>query len=383
MKKQNKLARNAVRLRKAQNKRKDESNKPKPKQSRKRLISRIVALFGCLLLVSALVVPCFAVKPDIAGTRFEIEWELFTAVRSEDYNQLFQSSAYDTLLAYHASPSREFVAFGTAYEYLTGGTVNNGALPFDRFKTELIDAEGTAAEFTSKSDGITVSAFAKSSINQNTLLQIVGDGFTIQFVGIDFDADLPIMEVDFLYDDELIFSMLYHAINGVWTFRTMTIGESTYTLGSLSEFSICVASVNNQNVNFANSLALLFFGEAKVVYPKSEYSMALQVYERMYEEGLDIADDYYEAGLGDGSNDYEQGRLDGFKQGYDEAVAEIDSGEYGENLLGNMFSAPVKALDEVVIAALPDGTKITIMGALSAGVALSLFLAFLKKFAGG
>lgn len=57
MKNNNKLARNAIRARKAQKKRANEQDKPK---QGKRWLSRLLALIGCLLLVSALALPCFA-----------------------------------------------------------------------------------------------------------------------------------------------------------------------------------------------------------------------------------------------------------------------------------------------------------------------------------
>lgn len=57
MKNNNKLAINAIRARKAQKKRANEQDKPK---KGKRWYSRLFALIGCLLLVSALALPCFA-----------------------------------------------------------------------------------------------------------------------------------------------------------------------------------------------------------------------------------------------------------------------------------------------------------------------------------
>lgn len=57
MKNNNKLALNTILVRKAQKKRATEQDKPKKS---KRWFSRFFALMGCLLLVSALALPCFA-----------------------------------------------------------------------------------------------------------------------------------------------------------------------------------------------------------------------------------------------------------------------------------------------------------------------------------
>lgn len=69
-----------------------------------------------------------------------------------------------------------------------------------------------------------------------------------------------------------------------------------------------------------------------------------------------------------------------FKTGYQAALSDVESGEFGENFLGNMFSAPIKAVQGITLVHLPDGASITLGHVMSALIALLLVLAFVKIY---
>lgn len=104
----------------------------------------------------------------------------------------------------------------------------------------------------------------------------------------------------------------------------------------------------------------------------------------------------YNKGVKDGEAfGYEQGRKDGYYEGilvdYEQAYNEgyyngqqdIDSGTWGENLLGHTLSAPIRALNQFTLVTTPSGFNITLGLVVGCAIALTLFIAFLKLFAGG
>lgn len=346
----------------------------------KRIFVRIGAILACILLVGALALPCFAAAPSLAGSDFDAFYVIYGAERAESYRQTFdRSTAYSTFYRRFT----DWYDMAARYEYISAGIVNQGALSLAQLQPTLIDGEGVAAEFVSMWRDVGVTLYAKSAINQSVLLDIGSDSFDIELFCVDLGTDTPFLSLSFYYDDESVCEIQYEVIDGYWRFQLLNVSERSYSLSSLSEFSICISAQNSWNVDFANNISLLLFGVSRAVYPRAEYDGFI----RAWSDGRDIAiereADAYEQGLEDGDGDYYVGYDDGFQIGYNEAVRQIDSGEYGDMLLGNTFAAPIKALDQVVIAKLPDGTEITILGVLSAAVSLSLFMIFLKKFAGG
>lgn len=78
---------------------------------------------------------------------------------------------------------------------------------------------------------------------------------------------------------------------------------------------------------------------------------------------------------------------DQYQQGYDDAVADIDSGDFGKNFLGGILRAPFQALNEFTLIQWTTEAGATISVSLgniiSAGIGIALFIWFLKLFAGG
>ena len=79
--------------------------------------------------------------------------------------------------------------------------------------------------------------------------------------------------------------------------------------------------------------------------------------------------------------------MDGFekgkKEGYQNGLSMGESSAVGQNLLGDILSAPIRALDNLVIIDTPSGFSISVWNIFSALIGVALFIWFLKMFAGG
>lgn len=116
------------------------------------------------------------------------------------------------------------------------------------------------------------------------------------------------------------------------------------------------------------------FGSAQV----TDYNSFNQGYSVGEDVGYAAGEEYgYSQGLM--NSDYG----DAYNKGYADAEADIDSGEWGANLLGDTLSAPIEALNSFVLVSTPSGYDITLGLVVGCVIALTLFIAFLKLFAGG
>lgn len=88
----------------------------------------------------------------------------------------------------------------------------------------------------------------------------------------------------------------------------------------------------------------------------------------------------YNAGYTDGFN---AGQSKDYQQGYNDAVKDIDSGEFGANFLGNTFNASIEGISQLRIVRLPSGEWITLGSVFLGIIGILLVIIFLKVFAGG
>ena len=141
-----------------------------------------------------------------------------------------------------------------------------------------------------------------------------------------------------------------------------------------------------------------------VVYsPRGFYEVLQYSYRVGYDDGnrfgyqLGFDDGYIKGEIDGYDNGYAVGYNDGYSEnifyadayndGYYDAVSEVKSGDFGRNFLSGVFTAPLKALENFTLVSwrTQSGTTISIslITILSAIVGLSLFIWFLKMFAGG
>ena len=108
-------------------------------------------------------------------------------------------------------------------------------------------------------------------------------------------------------------------------------------------------------------------------------------YNSGYRDGYSSGESY---GYSNGYNvGFSVGQLSGYDQGYSEGFANgeaaSDSESFGENLLGDTLSAPIRALNNFTLYTSASGFNVTLGGVVGAAISLTLFIAFLKIFAGG
>lgn len=112
-------------------------------------------------------------------------------------------------------------------------------------------------------------------------------------------------------------------------------------------------------------------------------------YEDGYQAGLNVG---YQYGYNDGyiagddagtESGYNSGYSDGYDVGFLDGLNSTDSGNLGQNLIGSTLSAPFRALDNFILFTTPGGVDISLGFIFGGIIALIIFLAFLKMFAGG
>ena len=73
----------------------------------------------------------------------------------------------------------------------------------------------------------------------------------------------------------------------------------------------------------------------------------------------------------------------GYEAGLEHGLNSNQSESFGSNLIGETLSAPIRALNQFTLFTSPSGTNISLGMIFGSMIALILFLAFLKMFAGG
>ena len=92
----------------------------------------------------------------------------------------------------------------------------------------------------------------------------------------------------------------------------------------------------------------------------------------------------YNEGYDEGfSNGEEQGYAYGYRDGYLEGINVDASENFGQNLIGDTLAAPFQALNSFVLFTSPSGVDVSLGFIFGGVIALLLFIAFLKMFAGG
>ena len=402
MKNNNKLARNAIRARKAQKKRANEQDKPK---KGKRWFSRLFALIGCLLLVSALALPCFADEPAETATvtvPLSLALELFDDMLDDRSN----NDAYSYLNNYYD---------GLGYEsFFNKATLVSGVTDIRNNADYSVTVPLGVSTSNNNQNSVSVSSQIPLEVFSFAIFTTLGsnpayidiNGLGYINVSFYYENNNSMVELWFYAQNEQL-PLLTFRYNGVSTVNgieyklsNVSANGASYTPSQLAKVETSYTLQNGATPYLLPFVTALLYNRDiadynDVVYsPRDFYYGINSAYNLGYADGQRYGlQDAYDRGYEDGYEfGYNTGYNDGLDQtvtesaayqaGYDKAVSEIDSGEFGANFLGALFSTPIKALREFVIVDLPDGNSITLMGVFSAALALILLIAFMRKFAG-
>lgn len=376
------------------------------KKINKKLLARIGAILACVLLVGALAIPCFA---DEATTYASTDG-------AKNAFMTYYDIASDSPLRYLLN-SNVPTEWGMELAYCF------------QFSGVLVGSQIAAPELlTYDFNNYTQLSFTAVKNLATGVTSELGVGYWTTNYTSSGDSRIIFFKFNEYLDGEPRVALQLRVAFDVNTYAvtSSTITSSVYPIdgdyddfiiGSISNVRGSAPLLYSYTCGFAD-----FTVAADYIAFENGYGMGIDDgelggYEYGYDVGYDVGHDAgyeegeaagtvigyqqgwsdghssgYEAGLKDNTA-YDQGYADGeqssegyqngYDEGYSEAVRQIDSGEFGENLLGNVFSVPMKALREFVLVELPNGTEVTLMGLLSAVLALILFLAFLKVYAGG
>lgn len=176
--------------------------------------------------------------------------------------------------------------------------------------------------------------------------------------------------------------------NGSWVQFINMVRQNNAALGNAYQSVVDEAivagkiSVQGNFINFDGTydelLALLMTTSNNNPNIQAVLEQELQ---RQFENG---AIGGYDNGYSDGK-DYGQevGYDEGYKIGHHDGYNLAASESFGENLLGDLLNAPMNALNKWVLYTAPNGTVVTMGGVFGALIALTIFVIFLRMFAGG
>lgn len=199
------------------------------------------------------------------------------------------------------------------------------------------------------------------------------DGYTVAFdINIEGDTD----------------SVVYKSTNILRPLDSLALDHYTFDgvsyTASDGQFYIAVMPEDDNSISLLSALAPLFFGSEAddfILYPLFyAYNMLVSPYIQNIYDGA--YDDGFNEGVYVGENSSSL-----YQEGYNDALKEIDSGQFGKNFLGSVISSPFEVLRNFVLVewTTANGRSITfnLMTLFSASVGLGLFVWFLKTFAGG
>lgn len=411
--KSEKLARNAIRARKAKNKRANEQDKPK---KGKRWLIRLGTLMGCLLLVSALVVPCFAdavyYPPYVATDDFYDAFLEYNVSDNVLENPVFMRTinAYRGGIAGHNDKElfyNHLLCFSSVdYTNVTrsldanllDGSGIRGSVLVEYITMNIVSRDDPSVNYLSQFD------------NGEFVIDIYSNGDDVQLV-IDFNATWDALDYNFKF---YAYDFTYVEGNDV-NFEPDSYRYEVYESGVLQQsgylgkievaYTVLDSFIGPFTIDSVSLLhSVLFVSNLYSYYHplafangyfggQLENGTYADGYNAGYSMGYDVGinegyiighNDGYDAGYAAG----EQASYDtGFTDGYNVGVNTTDSANLGKNLIGDTFSAPLEGLRQFVLIdwTTDDGRNISIslLSLLSAALGVMLVIWFIKLFAGG
>lgn len=371
------------------------------KKINKKFLARIGALLACVLLVGALVVPCFA---DYTPSHYpyDDEWDAYLRYKESYWlYDLFGTGSNGNRAYYQSRITENFD------QWFNGNSVDaliSGVLPHTNTgygASNLYNTAGGGVNLRTTIYSV-VCLVAFDSVSNNTIFSVstnanVSVTLYPSYYSLSFSYDGDIYGFNYEIDDAYDTATLSYLYGGGETFSKDIGGADVF---DDIEISLYMAISDPTEVSLLNNITFLLFGDERVnatgdlkhiAFPQAEYRAARQVFDKMKETAFEQEQSAYDSGLG---VSYNTGFQDGYDEakaeidssrltyeaGYNDALSEISSGEFGENLLGNMFSAPIKAVQSITLVQLPNGSFITLGNIFSALIALLLVLAFIKIY---
>jgi hypothetical protein len=384
---------------------------------RKKIMARIGAILACLLTLSLLVVPCFAdTTTDSATPRVTVPYGSALDWFNSMIDSRANNYAYGLLLGlYNGYGDSRFFDV----PYLVSGitdlrksTSYGSYLPLQL--SVIPDGDYASSQFHGI---ISVDAFSYAVYTDYGMpLYYETYEFGKIDIGVYFETPTNARAVVSFYPSDSNTYTVSYIYNGTYnqngvslTLDSILTSNGSYITSQLTKIDVAFTVSSGTTPNLLSVLCeLLYIRDVctydDVVYSPRDFYYGIQA---SYSVGYDDGNRYgYQIGYDEG---YTKGDIDGYHRGFDEgydvgysenpnysdayddgysdALHEIESGDFGRNFLSGVFTAPLKAMESFTLVSwqTQSGTIISInlMTILSAIVGLTLFIWFLKMFAGG
>lgn len=370
--------------------------------NRKIIFARIGSVLACVLLVGALAVPCFADETSVTADvtvpyGSALEW--FNELLDDRAN----NTAYQRLQSYYNGfGDGHFFQCGTLVSGFTD--IRNNAYYSVTVPLGISTSNNNQSSATLTSQ-IEFEAFAFSIFTtlgpSPTYTDFFLDGYIT--VTLYYENNNSMVDLSFYADNEQV-PRLTARYNGssssdglVYQLTNFSANGVAYTPAQLAKVETSFTLLNGATPYLLSLLTALLYNRDIANYNDVVYSPSNFYYGINSAYGLGYADGErygYANGYEDGKVDgYELGLADGLKQvveneeaydrGFTDALNQVSAGDFGANLLGATFNAPIRGLNQFVLVTTPNGVEITLGNVISAAIALVLVLAFLKVYAGG
>lgn len=383
---------------------------------KKKILKIVFLCVSIVALMAAMLVPCFAVSaPDVTPDYYTAFVQLMPDYVKNNY-------AFIALLDAYRQKTIPDVGSGGLFsnqflyvlqqedlnDYLNMGDSTHhhfyDANLFYIFDCEylgvtFVDATNVATTYGRYSSDALISiflSFEDDAISGNVTYYFdSGDEFIFYLRGSSYGGVLELWYDNFIIVNSAGDLIAENDIRDVVDFQIAFTVEDALILGSdIEGLAMLNSLLNYGTVNYTSLYNPYQFYQGYKAGLSGELG-----YQEGYDEGyLAGGNDGYLEGKYDG---YTEGKQDGYDSGYttgyndalisvgDEAynagynaaVKEIDSGEFGRNLLGGTFSAPFDALNSLKLIQFGD-VSITLGSIIAAAICIPLLLMFLKMFGG-
>lgn len=378
----------------------------------KKIWSRIGSILACVLLVGLLAVPCFADTQsspsttfDDASSRSTISYGTAIDLFTDSMDPRSDNYSYGLLQSYYRGfgDSRFFdiPTFISGYSDIRN-TPSYTFTPPVTLNSPLSDYSSVYYEIPV--DSFAYAMYALFDDTSPAVYNVFGEGEI--WVDLQFNDDSSTLDIGFHVGGGSV-PYINYSFTGVlgrdgfqYELTDVYIGQVHYDTTQIRGIDVSFAVTETATPYLLPFVCAFLFERDIATYDDVSYSprdfyVGLDTaynlgyndgnrygYQRGYNEGYNIG---YNEGLEQGRSETDYDTV--YDEGYYDAVREIESGDFGRNFLSGIFTAPLDAMRDFVLVSwvTQDGTTISInlISILSAVVGLSLFIWFLKTFAGG